>query len=358
MIRKLFTKNKLMRHIISASLCTAFLFSSVMYPHTDAQAAALTQKAAVTVCIDPGHGGTNMGAQYNGRNEKDITMTVANAMYAYLTKFEGINVIMTRTSDAELSLQQRCDVAKASGASFMFCLHFNAANDHSRYGCENWISAFGDNYAKGMSFATIETNALAQSGILNRGVKTKLNSAGNADYYGIIKHCDDYGIPSVIIEHCYVDNANDSAHCTTNDQLAKLGVIDATSVAEYFGLKSSSLGIDYSGYVKPAVNPVSVCYPDTTAPDACSIALASVDSSHKSAVVNVASFDKQSKVLYYAYSIDGGRTFTAKQVWAGNNTNYVVPVTIQLGGKTNCQVQFAVWNNYDMGSMSNMITVN
>lgn len=349
-------KNRFIRTLsLAAAFIMTVLSSAAAYP---VNAAAADAAHPVTVCIDPGHGGTNMGAQYNGQDEKNMTLAVANAMYAYLSKFEGVKICMTRTSDVDMSLQQRCDYAHAVGADFLFCLHFNASNDHSRYGSENWISAFGNNYARGMTFANIEMGELTAGGLLNRGVKTKISKTGNSDFYGMIRHSDDYGIPCVIIEHCHVDNPNDMAHCTSGAQLSALGVMDATAVAKYYGLKSTALGIDYSSYAKTVFKaPATPVYPDTTAPDACSIALASTDSAHKSAVINVAAKDTQSRVLYYAYSVDGGRTFTSKQVWKGDSVNYVVPVTVPLGGNTNVNVQFAVWNNYDLGTVSNVVNV-
>ncbi len=341
------------------SMLSAFIFSVTALSALPAVYAHAADKAhSVTVCIDPGHGGGNLGAQYAGQTEKNMTMAVANAMYSYLSKFEGIKICMTRTSDVDMSLEQRCDYAHAAGADFLFCIHFNASNDHSRYGCENWISAFGNNYAKGMTFANIEMGELTASGLLSRGIKTKMSKDGNADYYGMIRHCDDYGIPCDIIEHCHIDNANDMLHCSSNAKLAAFGVMDATAVAKYYGLKSAALGIDYSSYAKTVVKaPAVPVYPDTTAPDACSIALMSVDSAHIKAVFNVAAKDTQSRVLYYAYSIDGGKTFTAKQTWAGDNVNYVVPVSVTLNGASASNIQFAVWNNFDLGTVSNVINV-
>ncbi|MDE6063579.1 MAG: N-acetylmuramoyl-L-alanine amidase, partial [Lachnospiraceae bacterium] len=52
----------------------------------------------LVIVIDPGHGGKNLGADYNGFLEKEMNMTVANAMYEELTKYEGITVYMTHTS--------------------------------------------------------------------------------------------------------------------------------------------------------------------------------------------------------------------------------------------------------------------
>ena len=169
------------------------------------------QAKNTVIVIDPGHGGTNMGAQYNGVTEKNITFQVASAMYQELSQFEGVTVYMTRTADTDLSLQQRADFAKSVGADFLFCIHFNASNSHRLYGSEVWVSAFDKYYAKGASFGILEENELSALGIYSRGVKTKLNDAGTADYYGIINSCRKAGIPSAIIEHCHIDNLRDSA---------------------------------------------------------------------------------------------------------------------------------------------------
>ena len=37
------------------------------------------------------------------------------------------------------------------------------------------------------------------------------NSAGSADYYGVIRYGTSLGIPTIIVEHCYMDNATDRA---------------------------------------------------------------------------------------------------------------------------------------------------
>ena len=45
----------------------------------------------VVICIDPGHGGTggrNLGAQYNGISEKQVTLITANAMKTELEKYD------------------------------------------------------------------------------------------------------------------------------------------------------------------------------------------------------------------------------------------------------------------------------
>ena len=58
-----------------------------------------------------------------------------------------------------------------------------------------------------------------------------------ADYYGLIRRCKNNGIPGLIIEHAFLDNANDYyTYLSSDDKLKALGVADATAIAEYFGL--------------------------------------------------------------------------------------------------------------------------
>lgn len=85
----------------------------------------------------------------------------------------------------------------------------------------------------------------------DRGIKTRLNSRGT-DYYGIIRSSTANDIPAVIIEHCHLDQVNDKSYIDHNTWPQKYGVLDATAVARYFGLKSEQLGVDYSNEVHEA----------------------------------------------------------------------------------------------------------
>ena len=82
----------------------------------------------IVVVLDPGHGGENLGAQYDGYTEKDLTMAVASAMEEELKKYDGIEVYVTRQGDEDMSLKERADFAASKNADFLFCLHFNTSS--------------------------------------------------------------------------------------------------------------------------------------------------------------------------------------------------------------------------------------
>lgn len=76
-------------------------------------------KRDIVIVIDPGHGGSNMGAEYNGVTEKEATLKVAAAMKAELEKYEGVVVYVTRTSDEDMELAERAAFAGSVKADLL-----------------------------------------------------------------------------------------------------------------------------------------------------------------------------------------------------------------------------------------------
>lgn len=77
------------------------------------------------VCLDPGHGGNDTGALENGVTEKDVNLDIALRARTVL-EAKGFRVIMTRDTDAAVSLAQRCAIANKAHASLFVSIHNNA----------------------------------------------------------------------------------------------------------------------------------------------------------------------------------------------------------------------------------------
>lgn len=81
-----------------------------------------------TVVIDPGHGGTDEGAQGpEGTLEKDVTLSVAQRLRALLERRLGVRVILTRTGDNVVALDRRAAIANNGRADLFVSLHANSA---------------------------------------------------------------------------------------------------------------------------------------------------------------------------------------------------------------------------------------
>lgn len=341
----LFSAARLVRAVFC--LCTVVFLLTIPLEKVQAE--------SVRIVIDPGHGGENLGAQPPGYLEKNLNLAVAEAMAEELRKYEGVEVFMTRTSDVELSLQQRADYAKAVGADFLFCLHFNMSEEHRLYGTEVWISAFGKCYAEGKSFGELCLRELCTLDLYNRGVKTRLNDEGT-DYYGIIKHSQEYGIPSAIIEHCHLDNVEDEGRYETAAALKQLGVLDATAAAKYFGLYSPSLGADYRKYEKPNVEvPTHVMKPDETPPENASLTCLRTKAETGELNVLLTGEDAESGMLYYDYSLDGGKTYSGMQRWETDEN--VIELTLEVPVDEDISLKFRVYNGYNLDTETETLEI-
>ena len=344
--------------LLSAVLfgCVFFAMSASLIPEVQAD------PDVIRICIDPGHGGENLGADYNGYLEKDMTLVVAESMRDELAKYEGIEVYLTRTLDVDMSLEERVDYADEVGADFFFCLHFNMSADHDMYGAECWVSAFDNKYARGMDFAKIEMRALTDLGLYDRGIKTRLNSKGT-NYYGVLRMADEVQMPGVIIEHCHLDNYNDEPYYDHHDMLVKYGILDATCVARYYGLKSYELGVDYSGsdYEKTPV-PSSVVKPDETEPVLESVIYGEPYETESGTWIDVEikADDPDCRMLYYSYSEDGGISWSERYRWMDDEGELIgdailtdtIHTTIPISTERDMYVIFKVYNLYNLDAQS------
>ena len=166
---------------------------------------------ATTIVLDPGHGNatkTNKGAYYEPYHEEDLTLQLSEQIKEELSQVPDLKVELTRTSsDTDLTLQERADYAKSVGADYLISVHFNATENHDKSGTEIWTSAFGDNYTKGLSLGSYILQQTTGLGLTCKNVRTRLGN--NGDYYGIIRHGVANGIPTIILEQCYLDSPTD-----------------------------------------------------------------------------------------------------------------------------------------------------
>jgi N-acetylmuramoyl-L-alanine amidase len=107
-----------------------------------ATAAASPQDPATSaprVVLDPGHGGSNPGAQgVTGVREKQLTLTLANLVATQLRE-RGIAVTLTRDTDRTLTLRQRVEVANRLPADIFVSIHANASATRAQTGFETYV---------------------------------------------------------------------------------------------------------------------------------------------------------------------------------------------------------------------------
>ena len=205
--------------------------------------------------LDAGHGGWDSGAVGNGLREKDLTLQIARYCRDELQKYAGVRVIMTRDSDASVTgvanttneLIARAQIARDYNATLFMSFHINSGGGT---GAEIWIPRQASWYSSfnelGESLGQDVLKRLASVGLVSRGTKNDyydLNGkqlyypdGSNADSLAVIRNCRQYGIPAVLVEHGFIDNAYDAGLLRDDSYLKKMGQADALAIANQFGL--------------------------------------------------------------------------------------------------------------------------
>lgn len=93
---------------------------------------------AVTIVLDPGHGGTDPGSLNStyGIKESNINYKIATYLKEYLEVYKNVKVILTRRENEYKTLQERADVGFRSNADLLLSLHINSSDNESATGCE------------------------------------------------------------------------------------------------------------------------------------------------------------------------------------------------------------------------------
>ena len=85
--------------------------------------AAVRERTRPVIVIDPGHGGIDPGAPGTRGSEKDVVLAVAKEIRRRLTATRRYEVVMTRSSDVFVSLDQRIRISRRTNADLFLSIH-------------------------------------------------------------------------------------------------------------------------------------------------------------------------------------------------------------------------------------------
>ncbi|MDD2954955.1 MAG: N-acetylmuramoyl-L-alanine amidase [Oscillospiraceae bacterium] len=182
------------------------------------------------VCIDAGHGGSASGAVNGNALEKENTLLIAKEVKAAFEK-RGVAVVMTRTEDVYLTMDQRCQIERASGAACCISLHMDSAGPTAS-GMTAWLHSKAPErytvWAKGVLAALKAvgyTSNRAQE--VNRGYRgnTTADYAWNAGTKS----------PSMLLELGFISNAKNLSEFEKNHAAYAEAIAKAT--CEWLGVE-------------------------------------------------------------------------------------------------------------------------
>ncbi len=229
----------------SAQTCTLRLYLrsasrfygySVSYNADDTLHISIKEKGAdsvsgKTVMLDPGHGGSDPGAPcaVNGGtyNEAKIALAIAEKVKAKLNAM-GASVIMTRTSNSDLTLDSRKRMARTNNPDIFVSIHLDSAASSSGYGTTAFYYR-PYSYALAKSIHTHLVNTYVQN---IYGTQKSTIDRGTVFYpYSVtrIEEC-----PSVLIECGYVSNLEECRILQNSKHQDSIATAIANGIRDFF----------------------------------------------------------------------------------------------------------------------------
>lgn len=149
------------------------------------------------IALDAGHGGSDPGAVYKGRQEKDDTLDLTLAVGDILKK-NGIDVYYTRTTDEYETPFKKATDANNSGADLFVSIHRNSSENPNQYsGVETLV--YSDTGLKAEVARNIN-NQLEDAGFKSLGVDERKNLV-------VLKRTK---MPAVLVEAGFINNDKDN----------------------------------------------------------------------------------------------------------------------------------------------------
>ncbi len=209
------------------------------------------------IVVDPGHGGHDSGAVGpNGIMEKDVVLAIGLKLRDLFKEELGVDVVMTRSTDVFIPLEERTAIANKVGADLFLSVHANAALNRSACGIETYYL----NLAKTDKVAqlaakengtSLEKVSVLQAILFDLMANYKLNdSAHLADevqkslFKKIkVKHADvknlgvkqgpfyvlvGAGMPSILVETAFLSNAQEESRLKdpTYQEMTAIGIFE------------------------------------------------------------------------------------------------------------------------------------
>lgn len=178
-----------------------------------------TTLSEATIVIDPGHGGTDPGALGSFVYEKEVTLSTAEQVAKKLEQ-AGANVILTRTDDESVSLEERVWMSNSYQADLFISLHYDSTPE----------GVFGTGFTTYYYNGNDSYLAELMNDKLGQNLPLQNNGVAFGDYLVLRENSQ----PSLLLELGYMNN-DDDAYTFDNNYYRDL-VADSifAALTEYF----------------------------------------------------------------------------------------------------------------------------
>lgn len=184
----------------------------------------------VLIYVDAGHGGRDSGGTGNGLKEKDLVLDICKRIQKGLKLYDNVNVIMSRTTDIFVSLDDRTIEANQANADILISVHLNAATAASAKGFETYI--YPNSSSATVAFQNVMHQEILKAmgnNIVNRGKKTKN-----------LHMLRESKMKAILTENLFVSNAADAKLLADATFRQKIADGHISGLEKFLGLKRNA----------------------------------------------------------------------------------------------------------------------
>ena len=174
---------------------------------------------SLVVILDAGHGGSDPGEIAGNVPEKHINPSFVYKIKALLEK-QGITVLLTRTGDEQLSLEERASYANEVQCDLFVSVHCNSYDENPAI---NGFELFYYQDSKARTLAGRILDAVAAAGQINT------RRADVAEFF-VLKNTN---MPAVLLEMGFMTNEQELANLCTDSYQDWLSEIIASTIAKF-----------------------------------------------------------------------------------------------------------------------------
>ena len=228
-------------------------------------------KPIETICIDPGHGGEDLGAVGRSKlQEKNVTLKIGLKLKKLIESKTGLRVIMTRDKDSEVSLNTRASIANNQLAQMFVSIHVNSSFRKSAYGSETFFvslqatdpealelaqkenqnkedpgEAIQNDELKMILWNMAQTEHIRESSKLAEYIQNELNELLGTRNRGVkqapFRVLMRTAMPAVLIEAVFISNASEEKKLQNEEFLDKIAMAIYSGISKFIYYYNSIL---------------------------------------------------------------------------------------------------------------------
>lgn len=244
-------------------------------PPAAEEPASPSASARPVLVIDPGHGGVDVGAAgAHGEQEKSIVLEFARALKSRLEAGGRLDVVLTRSDDSFMALDERVRIAKRAGAGLFLSIHADTLNERNVEGATVYTASARASDAEAAKIAEKENFADRAAGLESKSKSEDSSEVGDILYdlarretrayshafaHSLIAYWQTVGhlnknpsrsagfvvlkafdVPSVLLELGYLSSARDLSRLVSPEWRERAAEVTAQAVETYFAERGAA----------------------------------------------------------------------------------------------------------------------